>query len=372
VSDTALSIVHTESSTGWGGQENRTLNECLGMRARGHRVSVVAQPGARLLERAEQAGLATFAVPMRKSFDLVAVLRLARIFVNTRADVVNTHSSKDTILAGMAARLLWCYPGGRPQVVRTRHLIMPITSTITYAWLPDHVVAVSHAVRQYLLSRGITEKRITVVPTGVDFSRFDQDAVQPAPLREELGLAADTVLIGTVAILRRKKGHHFLLEAAARLRDDPLAQDIRFVFVGDGPQTENLRAQIIVLGLQERVFMLGLRRDVPAVLAALDVFVLPTLEEALGTSFIEAQAMQLPVIGSRIGGVPETMREGDTGLLVPPGDCSALAQAILQLAGEPQRRRNMGQAGSIFVRDTYCLEQMVAGMEALYRRLCHV
>lgn len=365
----ALSIVHTESSTGWGGQENRTLNECLGMRARGHRVTVVAQPGARLLERAAQAGFATAAVRMRKSFDLPAVFHLAKVLREVRADVVNTHSSRDTTLAGLAARLPLAYPGRRPQVVRTRHLILPITSTFTYARLPDQVVAVSHAVRNYLLSKGIAGDQVTTVPTGVDFTRFDPGQTTAADLRGELGLPADAVLVGTVAILRKKKGHHVLLEAAARLRDDPRGAQVRFVFAGDGPQTDNLKARIAELHLQDRVFLLGLRRDIPAVMAGLDLFVLPTLEEALGTSYIEAQAMGLPVIGTRVGGVPETMREDETGLLVPAEDAPALAEAIATLASDGQRRHTMGEAGSRFVRETYCLERMVDGMEALYRRL---
>lgn len=366
--DQPLSIVHTESSTGWGGQENRTLNECLGMRARGHRVTVVAQPGARLLERAAQAGFATHGVRMRKSFDLPAVWSLARVLRQVGADVVNTHSSRDTTLAGLAARLPWAYGEQRPRVVRTRHLILPITSTFTYARLPDQVVAVSHAVRNYLLSRGIAPEQVTTVPTGVDFSRFDHGVV-PADLRRELGLPQDAVLVGTVAILRRKKGHHVLLEAVARLRDHPACDRLRFVFAGDGPQTENLKAQIAQLGLADRVFLLGLRRDIPAVMAGLDLFVLPTLEEALGTSYIEAQAMGLPVIGTRVGGVPETMKEGETGLLVPAEDPEALAAALASLAEAKERRQQMGQAASRFVRQTYSLEGMVEGMERLYRRL---
>ena len=366
---TSLSIVHTESSTGWGGQENRTLNECLGMRARGHRVTVVGQPGARLLDRAAQAGFATAEVPMRKSFDLPAVFRLAKVLRQVGADVVNTHSSRDTTLAGLAARLPFAYPGRRPKVVRTRHLILPITSTFTYARLPDQVVAVSEAVRDYLLSEGIAPSQVTTVHTGVDFSRFDRSQVAAADLRAELGLKADTVLVGTVAILRRKKGHHVLLEAAARLRNDPRGAQVRFVFVGDGPQTDNLKAKIAELGLGNRVFLLGLRRDVPAVMAGLDLFVLPTLEEALGTSYLEAQAMALPVIGTRVGGVPETMQEGKTGLLVPAEDPIALGDAVATLAGDAVRRQQMGEAGSRFVRDAYSVERMVDGMETLYRRL---
>lgn len=356
-----MKIIHTESSPGWGGQENRTLGECLGLRQRGHTAMIVAPPAARLLERAHQAGLAVQAVPMRRSFDPSAVLALARLFRRARPDVVSTHSGRDTLLAGVAARLV----SPRPRIVRTRHLILPITSKASYTLLPDHVVAVSRAVRDYLVGAGIPAQRVSVVPTGIDLARFDRNAVEPV-LRRELGLPEETVLVGTIAILRKGKGHHHLLEAAAQV----LAQTTRahFAFAGDGPQLENLKRQAAQLGIERHVSFLGLRRDVPAVLASLDVFVLPTRREALGTSFLEAQAMGVPVIGSRVGGVPETMIEGATGLLVPPEDPDALAAALLELARDPARRQAMGARGAAFVRERYSVDAMVEGMIAVYRR----
>lgn len=356
-----MRVMHTESSLGWGGQENRTFNECLGLRARGHSVLVVAPPGARLLERAEQAGIATAAVPMRRSFSLSAILALAKLMRHKRPDIVSTHSGRDTTLAGFAARLV----RQRPRVVRTRHLILPITSRLTYDRLPDHVVTVSHAVRDELIRSGIAATHVTAVPTGVDFGRFERSTVQPS-LRTELGLAVETVLVGTIAILRKGKGHHHLLEAASQV----LARmpNVHFVFAGDGPQMDNLKRQAAALGVDKQVSFLGLRRDVPAVLASLDMFVLPTRREALGTSYIEAQAMGVPVIGSRVGGVPETMIEGETGLLVPPENPAALAAAILELAADPTRRRAMGESGAAFVRERYSVDGMVEGMLAVYRR----
>jgi glycosyltransferase involved in cell wall biosynthesis len=356
-----MKVMHTESSLGWGGQENRTLNECLGLKARGHDVLVVAPPSARLLERAAQAGLRTAAIPMRSGFDLPAVWALLRLLRRERPDIVSSHSGRDTTLAGLATRLL----RHRPRLVRTRHLILPITSRFNYDGLPDHVVTVSKAVREELIAAGIAPDHLTAVPTGIFFARFDWAGVEPV-LRRELGLPADTVLVGTIAILRRGKGHHHLLEAAAKVLTQ--TSQVHFVLAGDGPQSENLKRQARELGIADHVSFLGLRRDVPAVLASLDIFVLPTRREALGTSFIEAQAMGVPVIGSRVGGVPETMIEGETGLLVPAEDPPALAEAILALVRDPARRRAMGQGGAAFVRERYSVDTMVDGMIAVYRQ----
>ncbi|WP_027456822.1 glycosyltransferase [Dechloromonas agitata] len=357
-----MRILHTESSKGWGGQENRTLNELITMRDRGHTLAVVSRPGARILDRAKEAGFETFVVDMRGAIDLPAIIRLRSVMKRFKADIVNTHSGRDTQLAGMAARTMI----NRPAIVRTRHLALPITSKFTYSVLPDHVVTVSKYVENYLVEAGVPREGITTIPTGVDFSRYDRSTVQ-GNLREELGLPAETLLVGTVAILRAKKGHADILDAAPEvLKRFPNAH---FVFAGDGPQTDNLKARITADGLEGRIHLLGLRRDVTNVLASLDVFVLPTHQEALGTAFIEAGAMGLPAVASNVDGVPEVILNGKTGYLVPAHDGKALIEPISRLLADPVLRQSMGANATEFVRRKFAREVMAQGMEALYERL---
>lgn len=357
-----MRVLHTESSTGWGGQENRTLNELIAMRERGHDMAVVSRPGARILERAKEAGFATSVVDMRGAVDLPALFRLRRIMRRFEADIVNTHSGRDTQLAGMAARML----RRRPRIVRTRHLALPITSRFGYSVLPDHVVTVSNFVENALVESGVPRERITTIPTGIDLSRYDRSSVA-GDLRRELGLPGDALLVGTVAILRAKKGHAEILDAVPEiLVRFPKAH---FVFAGDGPQTENLKDRVAASGLQGRVHLLGLRRDVTNVLASLDVFVLPTHQEALGTAFIEAGAMGLPAVAAKVDGVPEVILDGETGLLVPPRQGRALVEPICRLLGDPIFRQGMGGNAAKFVRRKFSREVMAGGMERVYRRL---
>lgn len=357
-----MRILHTESSTGWGGQENRTLNELISMRERGHQLAVVSRPGARILERAKEAGFDTFAVDMRGAIDFPAVFRLRSVIKRFGADVVNTHSGRDTQLAGMAARTLF----NRPRIVRTRHLALPITSKFTYSVLPDHVVTVSRFVERYLVEAGVPQAGVTTVPTGIDFTRYDRSAVA-GNLRAELGLAPDVPLVGTVAILRVKKGHADILDAVPHiLKRVPNAH---FVFAGDGPQQPRLEKRIADGGLGDRVHLLGLRRDVTNVLASLDVFVLPTHQEALGTAFIEAGAMGLPAVASNVDGVPEVIVDGQTGYLVAPKDGMALVEPIVRLLSDPVLRQSMGANAREFVQRKFSREAMAAGMEALYQRI---
>jgi glycosyltransferase involved in cell wall biosynthesis len=356
-----LTVLHTESSLGWGGQENRTLQESLVLRKLGARVLFLGQPGAKLITRATEDGFETLTVIMRRSFDIRAIFRIRKILKRERVDILNTHSGRDSLLAGIAGRLI-----GTVKVVRTRHLILPISSRISYSLLPHKVITVSNAVKQYLVNARIPENKIVAIPTGVDLANFDPERYA-GDIRDELGLPRNVPLIGTVAILRYKKGHRTILDAIpAVLQEMP---DTHFVFAGDGPQASELRAIVSEKKLSDRVHFLGLRQDIANVLKSLDIFVLTTLQEALGTAFLEAQAMGVPVIGTRVGGVPEALVEGETGLLVPPQDPSALAESILSLLRDPERRHRMAALARPWVQRNYSVELMGRSVHAEYLSL---
>lgn len=355
-------LMHSESSLGWGGQENRTLEELRGLSNRGYRTLVLCPPEAEIGKRAAAEGIAVRHCRMGKSYDLAAVASIRRIIREERVDILNTHSGRDSLLAGLAGRL----SSRRPIIVRTRHLALPITSRISYRYLPHRVVTVSEYVRRYLVGEGVPAERVVAIPTGVDIRRFSPGAAT-GTIREELGLSPAVPLVGMVAILRRKKGHHILLDAVPDiLRAVPEAL---FVLAGNGPQRENVSRKIRGMGLSEKVFMLGLRKDVPNVIASLDLFVLPTLEEALGTSFLEAMAMEKPVVGTRVGGVSEVVVDGVNGYLVPSENPGELARAIVALLRDGEAARRMGIEGRKTVREKYTVEVMCEKMSALYAAL---
>ncbi len=357
-----LTILHTESSTGWGGQEQRTLREATGLTRLGCKVIIACPAGAELGRRAQAAGILVRHCSMRKSFDVTAVWRLARIIARDKVAVVNTHSGRDSFLAGCAARL----SPRQPVIVRTRHLAMPLTSKISYSVLPHRVVTVSEYVRQYLLGEGVAPEQVSAITTGIDVARFDPERTISA-VRAEFGIGEDVPVIGTIAILRGRKGHQILLQAMPRILEKFPAT--RFLFAGNGPQEENLRRSIAEQNLDSNVIMMGLRNDIPEVLAALDIFVLPTLQEALGTSFLEAMSMGKAVIGSAVDGVPEVIRDGENGFLVPPSDPDALADRVLRLLADRGLAKRMGEAGKAYVAAEFTVERMCEKMLALYREL---
>lgn len=357
-----LTILHTESSTGWGGQENRTLQESIGLKGLGARVIIMCQPDSVLAKRAHTEGIEVRTCEMRKSYDLFAIKYMLNLIKNEKIDVVSTHSGRDSLLAGIAGRL----SRRKPIIVRTRHLALPITSKVTYTLLPHRVVTVSEYVRQYLISAGVPPEKVVAIPTGIDISRFDPGK-PGGNLREELGLKKDAPIVGTVAILRKKKGHHILLEAIPLILEK--IPDAVFVFAGDGPQKENIITKIEQLGLADKVFLLGLRKDIPNILKSINVFVLPTLQEALGTSFIEAMAMERPVIGTDVGGVGEVIRDGINGYLAEPNNPPALADAVIKILEGREMAKAMGIEGRKIVEQNYTVEKMCERMYKLYLSL---
>jgi glycosyltransferase involved in cell wall biosynthesis len=363
LSDLKFNILHTESSQGWGGQENRIYNEALGIKKLGSRVIIVSQPGSILGQRAATAGIETRYCRMRKSYDLPAVLLLIDLIKKEKIDVINTHSGKDSLLAAIAGRL----SSKKPIIVRTRHLALPITSKFTYSVLPHKIVTVSERVRQYWINEeGISPEKIEAIPTGVNLERFNP-AITKDGLRSELGLRDSTPLVGMIAIFRRKKGHNILLEAVPDILK--AVPEVMFVLAGNGPNQEEIKTMASNMGIDKHKVFLVLRTEIPDVLKSIDIFVLPTLQEALGTSILEAMAMEKPVVTSNIDGVPEIVKDGVNGILVTPGDPVSLAQAVISLLRDREKARVMGLEGRKLTESGYTVDRMVEGMHRLYLTL---
>ena len=273
-------------------------------------------------------------------------------------DLVHTHSSIDSWVAGLAARSL-----GLP-VVRSRHVTIPIRTPLVYR-LADRIIASGAEAGAAVSRAGIAADKVVPIPPGVDLERFHPD-VSGKAVREELGLGGP--LIGLVANVRGSKGHRYLLEAApAILREFP---DARFVIVGAGVGFDDVQRRVRELGLEREVRMLGFRRDIPEVLAALDVLALPSIKsEATSQVILQSLAVGTPVVATTIGGSPELIRDGHSGRLVPPASAPALAAAIGDLLRDPDRAREMARAGQAFVRRTQSLDTVMMRTIAVYEEL---
>lgn len=319
-----------------------------------------------LAPRAEEAGVRVVGPLMRSKGDVRVIPRLVRLLRAGRYDVVHTHMFASNLLGRLAAMIAGVQP-----IVATVQLIADRESwwQILLDRLLQHctasMVASSEAVRQSFIRRGIRPAKIRTIYNSIDLTHFDVDreAVRRAT-RREFGWDESHFVVGAVARLEKVKGLEHLVEAAqAVVQAIPGA---RFLFVGDGPERACLQAQARRLGLERHCLFAGLRQDVPQILPALDLFALPSLSEALGIAAIEALASGVPVVASRVGGVPEVVVSGETGLLIPHGNAHQLAEAILRVAARPEEARLWAEQGRNRVRRMFDVQRLAAAQIRLY------
>jgi len=353
-------VLHTEASLGLGGQEIRILSEVRWLLDHGWSAFIACSPQSRLLAEATAARLPVVPVAMPSAVSLRAVLMLRRLMRARRVSVVHTHSSVDSWLGAIAARSL-----GLP-VVRSRHVSIPILRRRALVYrLADRIITSGDGVKAIVRAAGVPDDRIVAISAGLDPERFHA-GVSGAGVRAEFGLAGP--LVGLVANIRGSKGHRFFLDAAVSVRRALPAT--RFMIVGDGVGFDDVQRRVRELELQDTVIMTGFRRDIPQVLAALDVLVLPSIRsEATPQVIPQALAVGTPVVATAVGGIPEIVRDGVTGRLVAPADADALARAILDLLRDRPRARALAAAGAALVRERFTAATTMAATTAVYEEL---
>ncbi|MGY6277700.1 glycosyltransferase [Methylomonas sp. MgM2] len=361
-----MKIVHTEASMGFGGQEMRILTEALGLKERGHQLTLLCPGDAEIYAIAKARGLDAVALPIGKR-RLPGLLALYRWLSDYRPDVVNTHSSTDSWLTAVAARLM----NNPPAVVRTRHISAPIGNTIFARWLYTkascHVVTTGEKLRRTLINaNGYPPDHVTSIRTGIDLQRFKPGDKQAARL--ELGLPTDKVIIGIIATLRSWKGHRYLLEAFANLPDK---ENLQLLIVGDGPQWDALQEQVKGLNLESRVIFAGRQSNVQTWLQALDIFCLPSYaNEGVPQALMQAQACGIPAVTTLVGSIDEAVLPEQSALIVSPENTTELRQALSELLQNPEKRRQMGQKAAEFASGNFSESAMLDAMEHIFKNAC--
>jgi glycosyltransferase involved in cell wall biosynthesis len=232
--------------------------------------------------------------------------------------------------------------------------------------LHERVIAISEGIGKVLLSEGLPADKLRVVRSAVEFGRFDRPCGRSV-LVEELGVPDGALVIGVVAQLIERKGHRFLIEALPALAEE--LPHLRVLVFGKGPLEQDLRRRIHRAGLQEHVLLAGFREDLPDILPCLDLLVHPAIMEGLGVSLLQAASAGVPIVASDAGGIPEAVRDGLNGLLVPPADVGALETAIGTLLRDPGLAARMGSAGKALMRTEFSVDAMVEGNLAVYEEI---
>jgi glycosyltransferase involved in cell wall biosynthesis len=337
-----MRVLHVDSELPWRGGQNQVLLLMRRQRARGDDPQLAAPGRGALAARVAAEGFQVHPVGMRGTWDIASVLALTSVMRAIRPDVVHWHAARAHAIGAMAALLA---PG--PARVLSRRVQFPVRrspgSRLLYALRIDRIAAISNVVREVLIRSGVDARKIDVVPSGIDPAPA-LDPPRRAELRASLGAREEHVVGINVSALASGKAHDDLMEGAAiALRRAPR---LRLWIAGEGPLEGALRAKQRALGLVREVQLLGFCADIMSLLHAADFFCLPTLHEGLGSSILEAMSAGLPVIATRVGGIPEIVEEGRTGILVSPSDPGTLADAMVEMATRPDLRKAMGAAGA--------------------------
>ncbi|MBK8451882.1 MAG: glycosyltransferase family 4 protein [Thiofilum sp.] len=359
-----LTILHTESSCGWGGQEIRILTEAQGFIERGHAIQLLCPRESTIYKAALKQGIPVVAAPIaRKNLSGLYWLRKwLQTHIKT-FDLINTHSSTDSWLVALAQQLLL---DKRP-IVRTRHVSSPISLDRATRWLyqsaAQHIVVTGEPLKRHLIEHNhFVAKHITSIPTGIDLSRFfPRDS---AAIKVQLGI--EGTIIGILATLRNWKGHHYLIEAFKLLSEQHT--DLRLLIVGDGPQADNINKFIDQLGLKSKVLCVGQQDNPELWLNAMDIFVLPSYgDEGVSQAVMQAMASRIPVITTAVGGMTDAVQDGDTGLLVDTHSSQAIVNAINKLLQQPVLAQQLAIAGYERAQALFGVVAMLDKMEMVFQ-----
>jgi len=357
-----VKTVHLETGRHLYGGGAQVLHLVRGLVDRGEDALLVAPEGSGIAREAAARGLPVETLPLSGEGDLAFVGRFRTLLRRVRPALVHLHSRRGADTLGLAAAR-WA---GIPAVLSRRvdNREPRWIARLKYP-LYRRVIAISEEIRRVLLSEGVAPDHVVTVRSAVDPASIPHRCGGRDAFLAEMGLPGNARVAGMAAQFIHRKGHHVLLDAVPAVL--AAVPDARFLLFGRGPLEGELRDDIAARGLQDAVRMAGFRDDLPRLLPCLDLLVHPAFKEGLGVALLEAGAAGIPVVGSRAGGIPEVVVDGRTGLLVPPGDPSALASALVGLLGDPERCAAMGREARRFVEEERSVDAMVEGNLAVYR-----
>lgn len=352
---------------GVGGTETHILELASRLDRSRFTVTVCAlKSGGTMAQELEKRGVRVLSLDGTGKLDARVIVRLFKLLQAEQPDVVQAFLFWANVAARACGRILRAFPvisSYHDEVVSEGWLVR-LVDRLTLTWT-DRIVCCSGAVGRSVVSRiGGKIEHCTIIPFGVDIEQFEATA---AATRRELGLRDNQKVIGTVCrLVEPKKGLRFLLQAMAVLARKYGQPPCQLLIVGDGPSRHELELLREQLDLSSWVVFAGSRRDIPRILHALDAFVLPSLYEGFGIALLEAMAAGKPVIATAVGGIPEFVLSGETGLLIEPGNVEALADAIDRLLSHPQQARTMGAKGRIRAGESYHISTIVRQHEQVY------
>jgi glycosyltransferase involved in cell wall biosynthesis len=362
-----MRTLHFDTELSWRGGQRQVLLLVEGLMRRGVGVTLAAPAKSSLYERARRVGIAVVPLSARNDADPLAVIRLAVLLLRARFDILHCHTARAHGIAQLAQRFVPV--SRRPVIVVSRRVAFASASFLTQRKFAraGRVIAVSEAVKQGLVTAGVDPGRIAVVRDGIPLGEAAPDPAARDRVRRLLHLAPADRLVLNVAHLGAEKGQSDLIAAAPRIH--AAAPDARIAIVGGGKLRAKLEQQAAKAG--GKILFAGFwpPERISELLAAAAVFVLPSRQEGLGSVLLEAMAAGVPVVAASTGGIPEIVRDGETGLLFPPGNSAALAESVIRLLQDRALAARLSAAGLEFVRQEGSADRMVEETLAVYHSL---
>lgn len=356
-----MHALHIETGRHLYGGAQQVIYLLRGLSAQRMRNTLICPPDSAIAAAASGLPIDVVEAPMGGELDVGFLWRLRRILKSCKPDLLHCHSRRGAdIYGGRAAAM-----AGLPAVVSRRidNPIRPVLAKLSFRPF-DRVIAISQAIADVLRGAGVADNKLSVIRSAVDGAAFSARPDR-ARLTKMFDIEPEHVAIACAAQLIPRKGQRFLLEALAGLRSR--CPQLRVVFFGAGRDKAALQAQLESLKLSQVARFAGFRPDLDDYLGAFDLLVHPALAEGLGVIVLKAQAAGLPVIAFRAGGVVEAVRDGETGLLTPPADVSALAEAIVQLVEDETLREHYADNARAHALEHFSIDTMVEQHAALYR-----
>lgn len=361
-----MKTLHIDTGREWRGGQQQVLYLLNGLRDRGVETVLATQPGSPLYKRAKQHTHRTVEITMRGEFDYFCARRLAHIAEEENCSVVHAHTAHAHTLA-----MLGSIHKNKKLVVSRRVDFVPkngyvnrkkyLAENITYLCVSDHIAGILH-------DFGIPEKSVFTVHSGVSSARIDEaDRAASDLLRGDFGIREGDYLIGSVAHFSDHKGHRYLIDAMPEILKK--VERARLLLLGTGELEPQCRKQAAELDLEDKIIFAGFRKNVPEFMHTFNLFVLASKTEGLGTSLLDAMAARLPIVATSTGGIPEAVKDGVNGFLVPPAESSALARAIIALAADKELARKFGEQGREILEREFSVDRMVDKTYEIYRTL---
>ena len=361
-------ILHINTESTWRGGEQQVLYLVKGLQKRGHTTHLMCQPGSGLYNQAINEKATIFPLRMRGEIDLVAALKIVRILRRENYDIIHSHSAHALSVVIWASFFL-----RRPPIsILTRRVEFSIfrhnflgMNRYKYMKGTDHIVAISERVKGILVKDGIPSEKIAIVHSGVNINRFQ--GMNGDYILRDFSVPAGAPVLGNVGFLEENKGQKWLIHAMTKVvKHYP---EVRLFILGKGRLESQLQALVKELHLGKNVIFTGYRNDVGCFFNIFDMVVAPSVEEGLNSSILDALALELPVVATSAGGIPEIITSKQNGYLVPPEDDEALAAGIIWMLDHPDQAKARGKQGRRTVAEQFSDTSMVEGNLAVYQKL---